>query len=72
MTLFQIGVIGLVEKEWLVTLATIEPEDVRFTDYVECAKQLLSTLQVYTYIYITYKLLYVHNNYLCVHVHVIM
>ena len=37
---------GLVEQEWLVTLATLEPEDVEFTDYVECARQLLPDLQV--------------------------
>ena len=43
----QIGFIGLVEKEWLVTLATIELEDLEFTDYVECAKQLLPSLQVH-------------------------
>ena len=42
--LSQIGVLGLVEKEWLVTLATIDLEDLEFVDYVECARQLLPTL----------------------------
>jgi 5'-nucleotidase len=41
----KIGFIGLVEKEWLVTLATIELEELEFTDYVECARQLLPSLQ---------------------------
>ena len=27
--------LGLVEKEWLDTLATINPEEVDYTDYVE-------------------------------------
>ena len=40
------------EKEWLVTLATLEPEDVLYTDYVECARQLLPTLQVWCDLYI--------------------
>ena len=42
---FQIGLIGLVEWEWLVTLATIEPEDLEYTDFVDCARQLLPALQ---------------------------
>ena len=33
------------EKEWLETLATIELEELEFTDYVECARQLLPSLQ---------------------------
>ncbi|CAI8034918.1 Probable 5'-nucleotidase, partial [Geodia barretti] len=41
----KIGFIGLVEKEWLETLATIELEELEFTDYVECARQLLPSLQ---------------------------
>ena len=53
--------IGLVEQEWLVTLATIEPEDVVFTDYVECARQLIPSLQV------QYKLLY-----MCIYVYMYM
>ena len=41
----QVGVIGLVESEWLVTLATIEPDDVIYTDYVEAARELVPELQ---------------------------
>ncbi len=33
------------EWEWLVTLATIEPDEVEYTDYVECARQLVPRLQ---------------------------
>ncbi len=33
------------EWEWLVTLATIEPDEVEYTDYVECAKRLLPQLK---------------------------
>ena len=32
---FQIGLIGLVEEEWIDTLATLDPDDVIFLDYVE-------------------------------------
>ena len=31
----KIGLIGLVEREWLDTLATINPEEVDYTDYVD-------------------------------------
>ncbi|XP_065915509.1 5'-nucleotidase-like [Dysidea avara] len=40
----KIGLIGLVEYEWLVTLSTISPEDLLYTDYVECAKILVPQL----------------------------
>lgn len=41
----QIGLIGLVEWEWLVTLATIEPEEVDYTDFVSAAKELVPQLK---------------------------
>jgi len=31
----QIGIIGLVEEEWIDTLATIDPEEVMCIDFVE-------------------------------------
>ncbi|KAK3086654.1 hypothetical protein FSP39_021442 [Pinctada imbricata] len=41
---YKIGLMGLVEEEWIETLATLDPEDVTFQDYVvkgtEIAKQL--------------------------------
>ena len=46
MFFLQIGIVGLVEWEWLVTLATIEPEDVEYTDFVTCAKNLIPQLKL--------------------------
>ena len=37
--------IGLVEKEWLDTLATINPSEVTFTDYVEAGAMLARELK---------------------------
>ena len=45
MLYLQIGILGLVEWEWLVTLATIEPEEMEFIDYVTAAKDLLPKLK---------------------------
>ena len=42
--LLQIGVMGLVEWEWIVTLATLEPKDVDYTDFVTTAKRLVKRL----------------------------
>lgn len=36
----RIGFIGLIEREWLVTLHTIDPDDVIFEDFCLCAKRL--------------------------------
>ena len=41
----QIGLMGLIEWEWIETLATLEPEDVDYTDYVEAAKTLVPQLE---------------------------
>ena len=41
----KIGLIGLVEKEWLDTLATINPEEVEYTDYVEAGDSLVAELR---------------------------
>ena len=41
----KIGLIGLVEKEWLDTLATINPEEVDYTDYVEAGSMLATELK---------------------------
>ena len=34
----RIGVMGLIEREWLATLATIEEEDCIYEDFVICAR----------------------------------
>ena len=41
----QIGLMGLIEWEWIETLATLEPDDVDYTDFVETAKALVPQLQ---------------------------
>lgn len=41
----KIGLMGLVEHEWIDTLATLDPEDVTFEDYVEKGKELSRTLK---------------------------
>jgi len=41
----QIGLIGLVEKEWIATLTTIDPDDVRFLDFVEVGRHLSQELK---------------------------
>ncbi|XP_018022748.1 mannosylglucosyl-3-phosphoglycerate phosphatase isoform X2 [Hyalella azteca] len=42
---WTIGFVGLVEREWLDTLATINSEQVTFTDYVEAGKKLAAELR---------------------------
>lgn len=37
--------IGLVEQEWLATLATINAEEVTFTDYVNKGRELATSLK---------------------------
>lgn len=32
---FQVGVIGLVEEEWIATLSTVDTEDITFLDFVD-------------------------------------
>ncbi|XP_014242312.1 uncharacterized protein LOC106662621 isoform X2 [Cimex lectularius] len=41
----RIGLIGLVEKEWLETLATINPDEVTYIDFVEAGQKLTSQLK---------------------------
>ncbi|XP_019868565.2 mannosylglucosyl-3-phosphoglycerate phosphatase isoform X1 [Aethina tumida] len=41
----RVGLIGLVEKEWLDTLATINPEEVTFLDFVEAGQKLAAQLK---------------------------
>ncbi|CAJ1391032.1 unnamed protein product, partial [Effrenium voratum] len=41
----KVGLIGLVEKEWLVTLATINPSEVDYEDFVPCARRLAKQLK---------------------------
>jgi len=41
----QIGLIGLVEEEWIVTLTTIDPGDVRCLDFIEEGRRLAQELK---------------------------
>lgn len=41
----KIGLLGLVEKEWLVTLATIEPGDIDYEDFCPCGQRLARQLK---------------------------
>lgn len=41
----RIGLVGLVEKEWLDTLATVNPEMVTFLDFVEAGQKLAAQLK---------------------------
>lgn len=40
----RVGLIGLVEKEWLDTLPTIDPAEVTYIDYVKAGNQLADEL----------------------------
>ncbi|CAL4062120.1 unnamed protein product, partial [Meganyctiphanes norvegica] len=42
---WKIGLIGLVEEEWLATLATINPDEVTFHDYVDKGRELATQLR---------------------------
>jgi len=41
----KIGLMGLVEKEWLDTLSTIDPKEVTYTDFIKVASQLSTQLR---------------------------
>ena len=41
----KIGLMGLIEEEWLATLATISREDVTYVDYVEVGRRLNGELR---------------------------
>ena len=41
----KIGLMGLVESEWMATLATVEEEDIEYTDFVQVGRQLAQELR---------------------------
>mmetsp|Transcript_47718 Transcript_47718/g.139072 ORF Transcript_47718/g.139072 Transcript_47718/m.139072 type:complete len:1627 (-) Transcript_47718:186-5066(-) len=41
----KIGLVGLVEHEWLVTLATLDPDDVEYEDFCKCGRRLAKHLK---------------------------
>ncbi len=45
MSFFQIGIIGLIEKEWLQTLASVDENDITYYDYLEVGTRLAAELR---------------------------
>ena len=43
--LLQIGLVGLVEEAWIDTLATVDPEEITFVDFVEEGRLLARQLK---------------------------
>lgn len=41
----KVGLMGLVEKEWLDTLPTIDPKEVTYTDFIKIGTQLAARLR---------------------------
>ncbi|XP_041377025.1 mannosylglucosyl-3-phosphoglycerate phosphatase-like [Gigantopelta aegis] len=41
----KIGLVGLVEEEWIETLATLDPDDVTYIDFVDEGKRLANILR---------------------------
>ncbi|KAL4419585.1 hypothetical protein ABPG77_004834 [Micractinium sp. CCAP 211/92] len=41
----RVGLIGLVEEEWLTTLASVDPDEVRYTDFVPEGRRLAAELR---------------------------
>jgi 5'-nucleotidase len=41
----KIGIMGLVESEWMATLATIEEDDIEYTDFVTAGRTLATKLR---------------------------
>lgn len=42
----QVGVMGLVESEWIETLASVEPSSVDYIDFVELGRKMAEDLRV--------------------------
>ena len=42
---FKVGLFGLIEEEWLVTLSTVDRRDITYYDFVEVGKKLARDLR---------------------------
>lgn len=42
---YKVGIMGLVEEEWIETLATLDPEDVTYLDFVSKGNELCQSLK---------------------------
>ncbi|CAE7539071.1 yfkN, partial [Symbiodinium sp. KB8] len=43
---WRIGIMGLIEQDWLATLATVDPEDVVFTDFIKAGTAAAAQLRL--------------------------
>lgn len=41
----KIGVVALVEQDWVLDLVTIDQEDIRYIDFIEKGKELINVLK---------------------------
>lgn len=41
----RVGIMGLIEKEWLATLPCVNPSAIRYVDFVEKARELAAELR---------------------------
>jgi 5'-nucleotidase len=41
----KIGIMGLVEQEWIATLSTINFDDIIYESYVDCGKRIAEDLR---------------------------
>lgn len=44
-TQLQLGIIGLVEEEWIATLSTVDSDDITFLDFVDEGRRLACDLK---------------------------
>ena len=49
----QVGLLGLVESEWITTLATLSPADVTYIDFITEGRRLATELRVQIHIHAT-------------------
>ena len=49
----QVGLLGLVEFEWITTLATLSPADVTYIDFITEGRRLATELRVQTRVHAT-------------------
>ncbi len=42
----KVGIVGLVEEEWLVTLGAVDPNDMEYQDFIQVGRKLANELKV--------------------------
>lgn len=63
--IMQVGFIGLVEEEWLVTLATVDREEVTYLDFVMEGTKLAKELREEVRIMITILIIIIYEPVIC-------